>query len=85
MTAQEALDAHRAWHDTHAAELRIALAMYSVSIDWMVREYSRPALRMQLQGRRNGLVEVVAMSGGGWLVNGIETQDLMMTLAEVAA
>jgi hypothetical protein len=84
LNTQEALDAHRAWHDKHAAELRIALAMYSVSSDWMVREYSRPGLRMQLQGRRNALVEVVAMSGGGWLVNGIETQDLMMTLAEVA-
>lgn len=85
MNTQEALDAHRAWHDKHAEELRRVLALYSVAAEWTVREYSRPGLRMQLQGRRNELVEVVAMSGGGWLVNGVETQDLMMTLAEVAA
>lgn len=51
--------------------------------EWTVREYSRPGLRMQLQGRRNELVEIVAMSGGGWMVNAIETTDLMMTLAGV--
>lgn len=84
MNTQEALDAHRAWHDTHAEQLRRALVLCATLPGWVVREYSRPGLRLQLQGRRNELVEIVAMSGGGWLVNGIETQDLMMTLAEVA-
>lgn len=84
MNTQEALDAHRAWHDTHAEQLRRALAQ-ALESGWTIREFSRPGLRLQLQVRGNRLVEIVAMSGGGWLVNGIETQDLMLTLAEVAS
>lgn len=74
-------EAYRAWHHAHAQELRRALALYATAAGWRVREYSDPGLRLQLQSEAaNTLVEIHALTDGGWLVNGVETDDLIMTL-----
>lgn len=84
MNTNEAFAAYRAWHDTHAEELRRALVLYATASGWRVREYSDPGLRLQLQSDKNELVEVHALTAGGWLVNGVETDDLTMTLTAIA-
>lgn len=80
---KEDFEAYRAWHHAHAEDLRKAL-VFALELSWRIREYSYPGLRLQLQSEANELIEIHALTAGGWLVNGVETDDLIMTLTAMA-